>query len=838
MRFTVPTSVPLVGAGRDERAVAGKPMESTVAWPALAGRCVGRSSTGRRGRLASAAGRTADFTPTEPGTYTLHLTAGGVSDTVEVDAGYGPLVPVDTQAVDPTTNEPAIRVGGNYYTTVNTTGTQVLVLDRKTLQRYEDNTWMTVAQIKQDLGELNDSVLVIAVQRTAMDLTGAFAGIGVPAAASATGSGVTFSAVGIPGLAAGQANWMNGASRASGDAGVPGRMTGYLSPDSYDNYGYIPGLGQTDFSYGTASGSPCRKGDPGGICGNANNVGYLVTVRDHFTLADVTYLSGGAYQFFGTNGRNLSAAQQTQQAAGMLAMLQAVRAGDVVTIQGISNSQAGEGGQDRALVGTIDAGTMHALSQAVVGVGGTRNGFNSAAADQGIDELSHGQSYMLVGWAGAPEEGAGAEASEGVAGTKDAAALSGALRPDSSSQYRPMAVSPTPGLSASLDTIILDEPNPSAWPLKGGALKALSWLGDTDPRLGPDPRNAYWTQDLDQSDTNSIIEGMRDQTYPDDQSFSNAQFRTAKAELIQELRWVGNTRSYLDKLSQPFASNALGGWAEAQDIADTVYHDATTSTNPVAMEWLQFTQLLIGFAGTPGQVISRVLQLGMWAYGASADGGPGPAEIKTTADKVGTAFIVQAETAEATSQNMGDVIVSDYAKLKEVGTYGGCNTGATGCPPGLAYSSADRKQASADVYRGIELQAWVKLLPLGFPTFDLVPPYESGGQQADPASYFCNAGSQQPFNGYPAAAYTSFFQQWDPNANPYQKNGLYEMYALSKDSGLSATPPPTEILNRLFGPLSPSGDPRNGGLGMTLAAYVRMTSPMPWSSTRCTWGPL
>jgi hypothetical protein len=61
---------------------------------------------------------------------------------------------------------------------------------------------------------------------------------------------------------------------------------------------------------------------------------------------------------------------------------------------------------------------------------------------------------------------------------------------------------------------------------------------------------------------------------------------------------------------------------------------------------------------------------------------------------------------------------------------------------------------------------------------------------------------------------------------------------ISKDSGLSGTPPNPDVLNRLFGPVSPSGDPRIGGPGMTLAAYVRMTSPQPWSSTWCTWGPL
>ena len=85
----------------------------------------------------------------------------------------------------------------------------------------------------------------------------------------------------------------------------------------------------------------------------------------------------------------------------------------------------------------------------------------------------------------------------------------------------------------------------------------------------------------------------------------------------------------------------------------------------------------------------------------------------------------------------------------------------------------------------------MKLLPLGFPTFDLVPPYESGGAARIQTPLLLQRRlPTQPFNGYPAAAYTSFFQQWDPtHANPYQKNGLYEMYALSaKDSGLPAPP--------------------------------------------------
>ena len=157
MRFTVPASVPLVGAGRDERAVAGKPVELDGRVAGARGPVRWKVVDGPRGRLASAAGRTADFTPTEPGTYTLQLEAGDVSDTVEVDAGYGPFVPIDTQATDPTTNKPAIQVGDQYYTPENLGGTQVLVLDRKTLARVEDNGWTTVAQITQDLSEQNNA---------------------------------------------------------------------------------------------------------------------------------------------------------------------------------------------------------------------------------------------------------------------------------------------------------------------------------------------------------------------------------------------------------------------------------------------------------------------------------------------------------------------------------------------------------------------------------------------------------------------------------------------------------------------------------------------------------
>ena len=199
----------------------------------------------------------------------------------------------------------------------------------------------------------------------------------------------------------------------------------------------------------------------------------------------------------------------------MLAMLPAVRAA-WWTVARASQLAGGRGGGE-VLVGTID-GAVHALSQAVIVVGGTRNGLNSAAADQGIDEPASGQSYVLVGWAGAPEEGAGRRRRK----ASQAPRARGAERRAASEQTRrvprPWRCRPPRGCRVA-DTIILDEPNPSRLAAQGRTLKALSWLGqDADPRLRARSAERLLDAGLDQSDANSIVEGMRDQTYPDDQS--------------------------------------------------------------------------------------------------------------------------------------------------------------------------------------------------------------------------------------------------------------------------------------------------------------------------------
>ena len=145
-----------MGAGRDERAVAGSRWSSTVAWPGSRAGAL-KVVDGPRGRWHRPRAAPRTSRRPSPGRHTLQLDGRDVSDTVEVDAGYGPLVPIDTQASRPDHERARDPVGGNHYTPVNLAGTQVLVLDRRRSQAYEDNTWMTVAQITQDLGEQNDA---------------------------------------------------------------------------------------------------------------------------------------------------------------------------------------------------------------------------------------------------------------------------------------------------------------------------------------------------------------------------------------------------------------------------------------------------------------------------------------------------------------------------------------------------------------------------------------------------------------------------------------------------------------------------------------------------------
>ena len=110
--------------------------------------------------------------------------------------------------------------------------------------------------------------------------------------------------------------------------------------------------------------------------------------------------------------------------------LEAMGDENVVMIETVSKRTPGSG--YLSPIGVIDRAIMVRLASAVSQVGGTRNAFNRIAQKSGA-EANGGLTYALVGWKGAAQ-GAGH-----AHGAGDAPSLSGVLRPDRQSRFRPTA---------------------------------------------------------------------------------------------------------------------------------------------------------------------------------------------------------------------------------------------------------------------------------------------------------------------------------------------------------------------------------------------------------------
>jgi hypothetical protein len=889
VRFRVRTSRPLVGAGRDRRVVVRRktilrgqvkhrthrPAGAKLRWRVVHAPRRGRvraTAAGAKRRpatLTSPAGRTARLRPRARGRYTLELASrigrSATRDRVTVDVvPPSPLVPINTMTADHG-DQRGIRVGATTYLLRDADGPasylQALALKRKTLEVVWNRRYDKVQALRDDLDGLNDSHLVILVQQpdstrpSGLDfgeLNDVVGRIGVPDYIKLPKAKGTVSAIGVPGMDRGDAD-VNvvadpeiGCRAVSAPTTCRGRMVGYLTPDQYLNYGFVASE-RHPFSYGGKEVPPCGAGDPPDRCND--NVGYRVEVKDSRTFEP----RPGDGRVYSTNGRGLTAAQMAAEANRMADDLNAVSSEDVVIIQAVSTRRGGEDSY-RAPVGPVDKATMTKLALAVARVGGTRDAFNRTTFVQGVPD-SGGATYLLVGWAGA-REGEGEEAAAGASWPgeyggewDEVPMLTGVLRPDRQSRFRPGQVTNSDTDTDALSGLMLARPT-RAWPLDDdpGAKRALAFLGGQDHRLGPDPRSSYWTQAPNEATTDSIIEHLNEISYPTDAveppslaplRFTRPEFDAAKKQLIKELRWVGNVRTYLDKLSSPYGPDAaLKTWADVQVIADDIYAAANNPNREVAFKWLELTESILDLLGPVTHevtgAIAAAMEIAAWTYGATNEGAPTAEEVNVEAHKLGAHLVEQAQQTRETFARMGDVIVSDYAKLSVVGDKGGCAP-APDCPKELAFSEADRIAASADVYRGFEKTAYLELLPLEFHPMALTRHWEAGRQverpvPPSPAGYQCNlAFPWSEYEDLPRAS-GHLLQEVDMTGRDHG----WDTFVLSAASGsdVHGTPPSVKILKRMFEPVSLSGVPTAGGLGISWNHLVTDTQPNYWFGSK------
>jgi hypothetical protein len=867
VRFVVRTRHHLVGAGRDrELAINGKVQirgavrtaprgdaGAKLRWKLIRAPRLSPAHDALLGgaaplTLTSPGGKSAAIRPRVPGRYTLRLSAGGgsraASDTVTFEATpRGRLVPIDTMTAMDAANgdQRGIRVGEITYLLRDARGyespdksfRQVLVLDRSTLELVSNTTDIDI--LRSGAAGLDQSKLVIFVlqpgQNDDVSSLGDLLGpIGGPDVDKWVAPG-ELSAIGVPGMDRGDADIYTtvretGVGRVN--ARRPAPLKGYLTPDQYGEFGFVP-KARMPVSFGPKSSAPPPA---------PNTAGFRLRHLDPYTLAP----AGDDGVFYPTFS---DPAEAEAQAIHMAYALEQIPPDDVVMIEAVS-SRGSNDPQYRPPIGRISRGSagrsgsgMTRLANAIATVGGSRDAFNRIALQPG-SLASGGMTYALVGWKDAGE-GAGAEVAAGVDGEGDAPSLSVMLRPDRESRFRPVEESGAPD---ALTDLVMEEPT-TKWPLddEPRAKAALTWLAaeKSQKKLSSDPRADYRSQLLDQAGWDGIADVIKIVAYtevPDDKrnDFTEAEFLKARAQLVKELRWVGNVRSYLSILSSPVSGSEVLNYATVKQVASTVHDEAKPPDNKSTMRWLEFTEILLELAGPitheVSSTIAGVMELGTWMFGADEEGGP-IEEIPFKADEFGADLVKEMQASVARYYRMGDVIVTDPAKLAFVGENGACSSNSETCPRGWSFNEDDQTRVKSDLKRSVERMAWQELLPLAFTVYGLNTQRRAG--PPDPRWYNCHT---YPFYYFSdtAVSHATTALQWE--LDPQNAKGqLWKTLVLAKPGGQQAMqhaqPPSDKTLRRVFGPVAKSTSPDEGGLAVSLARLLpahewKFWSPTPW----------
>jgi hypothetical protein len=879
--FFITHRLPMAGAGRDRRIMAGERirLRGLTRRPPGRGRSsrpisyhwkllkaprksrfrkrVGKSivsppQTGILGRLADTSdGPTPPFTPDVPGPYTFGLTVGdgqeSSSDDVTLSAlpqGPGPLVPIDTMARD-SDGTPAIKVGNDplYRAGVGTAQTppwfQVLVLDRATLGFISNKTYLCddrnqahicdPTQMHTDLAKLPDTDLVIAVNHGLASWRPPgfllFERIGVtrhlPGDLTNTGVG-TFSAIGVPGLPEGEAD----AKFVPGGQPGSGRMTGYLTQDQYFNYTWLPPE-RPQFDTRVASG--CSDFHGSEACDNTmslggqqftsgqNGGGYQVEVFDGHTLAHV----GGVTTFTPDNS--------TGEVDRMRDFIADVTPGNLVVVVSLRNDEG-------PLVGGADNGAVNRLVDAVKSVGGTADTFLRSAGATGANS-----NYSLVGWAGAGE-GKGEETSP-LKGPGDAR-IRGTLVRDHDQLFKPTDTSVSDQPPTTLLKLLTQPATP--WPLDDSpaAQAAIKWIGsqpgdsgDLKTKVGPNVRSAYWLQNtFKKADWISLQGQVSKLNYPGDTvsqcgkdaGFCSSDFDAAQKEIVKEMGWVGNVRDYMATLGTPFLSDgALTSW---DDLQAKVTDPIKGALNPPKSEALaigtEIAQAVItvasGFGGPAGEVLGEALNLSIGFVTQGADGSD-LGEIQASADDLGSQIKERLKTTAASFSQMADIIVGDHAKLMTVATNERCSPANDDCPREWQFTNRDQTQATTAIWKATEASFTKGIMRVAFPSWYL-------GKRGIPGQSGPQEGRTDPRSNYTCGAFSL-----DVLADEiYDGFGVllggrpagYDVYALANMDNITLTvrrpnTPPGSVTHRMFGGIGTSLDPKQGGVGVYAPDYFR-----------------
>ncbi|MDW5595125.1 hypothetical protein VSS74_12305 [Conexibacter stalactiti] len=650
--------------------------------------------------------------------------------------------------------------------------------------------------------------------------------------------------VGVPGSPAGSA-WQT--FGVPGGAGVS-TLDGFLAPDSNDNYVYLAGR-PTTFDLGPDSaGSTSASLQIGAATYRASlpagQGGFTVAYLDARSLAPTAQ---GQQTYATTNGDGTPNLSEMTRMTTDLGTAQSNRSPMIVAIRSIGNVPlAPIGLQPPSYSGPFDsayADALDALSTAVALSGGSAQTF-IAMATAPLTGASAVNSYSLLGSNGQPSplvpqlgnQGQGAEVGSGRSPAPASTELSGQLMRDHWQRYAPAGGVAADSGATLLETALAE---PSSWPFTSTSAgnAAVACIGVNVADLGADPRAAYWTQPYSGSDWLTIqsqVSALRPSACP---SVAVALFRQVRAQIATEIGWVVNVDSYIDSLVTPFTSDGLSSFADlasiTQDVVSAVKPPPrATARFSILGLFIDIADLAGGFDVPAADAISASWALtGLLTPGAGGDPSVDLTdEVEDTAANIGQDLATELQTISGNYGNLVNVIVADYAKLRTVGTLGGCVSGP-GCTPAWRFTRRQQDAASRMFEVSARRQIWGGILPAAYP-------YVLQTSSNTNAYNGTFQGPQEQISGIGCD-----FAQPFPVATPvFLRYGIRQVgntpfMVLSQTDFQGASSPATNFppprsnvvrdLTTLFAPLDPAGDPSRGGLGVD--QYDFMVTNWTWT---------
>jgi hypothetical protein len=522
-----------------------------------------------------------------------------------------------------------------------------------------------------------------------------------------------------------------------------------------------------------------------------------------------------------------------------------------------------ERNDDDDLVMTGDPATR--LGSAIARFGGSRHRFLQAG-------IKAGAGYTMIGYPGL------AEGQADEAHAKDAR-LTGALQRDASQVFTAHNVTQAPEPVDKLVSTVMSTPNTLAWPGQDDPAfrKVLSCLAADKPNLNQsDPRKSYWnnSKQISASDWTNWAAQVKTAKPEDCPGTDAGVFGQAKDQFVLELRLNGYLRSYISDLKDPFSDSAaiselanLNKWSsDLKAASDEI------KSKGVKIDWFALIATAVEAVAPflapylEGKVGKKIVEslthslaaaiAGSLEYSGSfleseetGDKYLEDDEFSAEVGKLGAEVVDRLQTTAANFDRMGDVVASDYAKLTRIGNElidckkekdADREPGDKGfdCDASFYTDNITLAKAEATASHTAERTIYEALLPLTYPVTNL--PWDGKITQ----------GYGRPEGNWDATLFTCFNatpfpQSWPVGSKPFLRRsvGLQIDQDLAFDSADGQRPGVTipqfdtyviaafgndrfnvdtaeKAVSRLFGKVTDSTDPADGGLGADPVDFV------------------